>query len=70
MKLKQIRKNKGITQEQLSALSKVSIPEIRCLEQGKINDYDVKLGTYVKLAKALNVKISDLTDIDLHKKYW
>ena len=70
MKLKQIRKNKGITQEQLSLLSGVSIPEIRCLEQGKINDDDVKLGTYVKLAKALNVKISYLTDIDLHKKYW
>lgn len=52
--LKTTRKISGITQEQLSAKSGVSIRLIRAYEQGKIKISNAEYGTIMKLRNALN----------------
>lgn len=58
--LKEQRKNKGWSQEQLSFAAKVDRSYISEIENGQRNP---SLQTLNKLAKALEVKISDLTNI-------
>lgn len=56
--MKECRKKRGITQEQLAELIETSYKYIQRIE-GK-NPPDVQLTTIVRLAKALKVKPADL----------
>jgi transcriptional regulator with XRE-family HTH domain len=58
--LVKIRKEKGWSQEKLAVESNVSYNTIIKIERGGIKN--PKIETVIKLAKALNVKIDDLTD--------
>lgn len=57
-KLKEIRKSKGITQEDLSKLSGISRQTIITIENGK--DVNVSVETLKKISKALHCKITDI----------
>lgn len=57
-KIKEIRKRRGVTQEQLAELIETSYKYIQRIE-GK-SPPDVRLSTIVKLAKALKVKPAEL----------
>ena len=59
-KIKEFRRRKGITQEQLAELTKTSYKYIQRIE-GKTPP-DVRLSTIEKLAKALKVKPVELLD--------
>lgn len=59
-KIKEYRKRRGITQEQLAELVKTSYKYVQRLE-GKTPP-DVRLTTVEKLAKAFRVSISKLVD--------
>lgn len=67
MRLKQIRKAKGMTQVQLAELLEVEQGEISKLESANRNP---KLETLQKIASALEVEISDLfTDRSEHELF-
>jgi transcriptional regulator with XRE-family HTH domain len=57
MKLKKIRQERQLTQEQLAERAGVTREYIARLEAGR---YDPSLSTIEKLAKALRVKVNDL----------
>ena len=57
-KIKEFRRKRGITQEQLAELIETSYKYIQRIE-GK-NPPDVRLTTIVRLAKALKVKPAEL----------
>ena len=59
IKLAEVRKDKGFTQEQLSEASGVSRVTIARFETGKAQP---KLPTLKKLSEALGVPIDDLVD--------
>lgn len=58
--LKEIREKKGMTQNELSYKSKVSIKTISRIEN---NDKNVNLNTVEKLAKFLDVNIEDIIEL-------
>lgn len=58
-KVKQLRVQKGMSQDDLSALSGIDRPQISKIEQGKIN---ATLETIEKIAIALNANTSELLD--------
>ena len=66
--LEMIRKSKELTRKDLAKLSGVNENTIQRLEQGMYNVDMVKLGTLIKLSKALKVKVVNLVDKDL-KRY-
>jgi transcriptional regulator with XRE-family HTH domain len=57
MRLKQIRKGKGLSQRTLADKAKMSYTYLCNLEQGKA---DPSLSTLKRLAKALGVRVVDL----------
>ena len=57
-KLKEIREQKGLTQEELEKVSGVSRQTISAIENN--NDYQAKTGTLLSLAKALETTIDKL----------
>jgi transcriptional regulator with XRE-family HTH domain len=57
-KMRELRKNQGLSQEQLSFTAKIDRSYISEIENGLRNP---SLQTLEKLAKALKVKLSDLT---------
>lgn len=59
-KIKELRRNQGITQEQLAELVETSYKYIQRIE-GKTPP-DIRLTTIIKLAKALKVKPSKLLE--------
>ena len=59
MRLRQIREQKGITQEALAKAAGVSRAYLSRLEMGR---HDPPLSRLRKLAKALRVKVSALVD--------
>lgn len=61
-KLKKVRKQCGMTQEQLAIESDVSINTIRAYERGSKDLNKAQFDIITKLAKALKCKISDLTE--------
>lgn len=63
--LRTIRMEKKLTRKQLSELSGVPIATIESLEMGKVNVHQTKLGTLVKLAKALKTKVVHLVPQDI-----
>jgi transcriptional regulator with XRE-family HTH domain len=62
MFLQDKRKEKGLTQQQLSEISGVKIVTIQKLENGTNNILGAKTETTYKLATALGVTIEDLID--------
>lgn len=61
-KLKKVRKQCGMTQEQLANESGVSINTIRAYERGSKDLSKAQFDIIMKLAKALKCEISDLTE--------
>jgi transcriptional regulator with XRE-family HTH domain len=59
MKVKLLRKKRGMTQEALARAAGVSLPYIGRLETGH---YDPKLSTLRKLARALGVRVTALLE--------
>lgn len=59
-KLKELRKKKGLTAEELAKLSNVSVNTIRSIDSGKYDIHESKNQTLEALAKALHCKIKDL----------
>lgn len=58
-KVKKLRKQKGLTQEQLADKIRVSSTYIGFIEQGQRNP---SINTADKIARVLGVKLSDLFD--------
>ncbi len=58
--IRQLRKHKGLTQQELADLCGLHILTIQKLENGLISPYDAKYGTLVKIASALKVSVDDL----------
>lgn len=57
-RLKEYREKVGITQTELSKISGISRPTIIKIESGE--EVELKTGTLVKLAEALNEKVGDI----------
>ncbi len=60
-KLKEIRKNKGLTQEQLAEKVSIHPTYVGKLESGKNN---VSIKMLFKISRALKVKLSDIFEFD------
>ncbi len=61
MRLRELRKAKGLTQKALSEKSGVAREIIARAETGKS---EPEVGTLIRLAKALDCKLDDLVDMD------
>lgn len=57
-RLKEIREEKGITQEELEKLSGVSRQTISAIENN--DEYQAKVGTLMALARAMNITVDNL----------
>lgn len=60
--MKLFRESKNISQEQLAKETGLSIQLIRLYEQEPVRRNNAKLSSLIKLAKALNCKVSDLIE--------
>jgi transcriptional regulator with XRE-family HTH domain len=60
--IKELRKHKGLTQQELAALSEVDLGTLQKLERGQTNPYNAKYGTLIRIANALKVSVEDLFD--------
>lgn len=58
--LQEIRKNKGITQKELSEETKIKLRTIQSYEQNEKNIDNAKIETLIKLSIVLNCRISEL----------
>ena len=65
-RLKQIRKEKKLTRDELASISGVDKGTIQKMEIGYHND--IRVSTLIKLADALNVKVADLLEENLLRK--
>ena len=63
MSLKEIRKERGLSQSQLSKLSGVSIRMIQYYEQGRSDINGTAALTVYKLCQALNCSFEDVLNI-------
>lgn len=67
--LKEIRKDRNLSQRQLAIKTKIGIRTLQYYEQGKRDINTAKIRTLVILSNALHCKITDLlTDEELIKK--
>lgn len=64
-RLKQLRLEKNITQEELSYRSELTLSQIARIETVKINP---TVSTMFKIAAALNIKINELFDFESIQK--
>jgi len=55
--IRQLRKEAGLTQQQLADLAQVSVPELRLIEHGGV---DADWGTVRHLAVAMNSNLGDV----------
>ena len=60
--IKKYRKEKGITQQRLSEISGINLSTIKKYE---INNRNPKLQSLEKIAKALDVRVSDILEREL-----
>ena len=67
VKLYEIRKSKGFSRRELSALSGIKEQTITALEWGATNYRNAKISTLIALAKALHCKVIDLFEKDLQR---
>ena len=63
-KLQQFRKEKGLTQQELSTLSGIQLNTIKALEQGISSLLNAKALTIMALAKALEITMEELITDD------
>lgn len=63
-KLQQFRKNKGLTQQELSTLSSIQLNTIKSLEQGINSLLNAKASTVMALAKVLGITMEELITDD------
>ena len=63
-KLQYFRKEKGLTQQELSTLSGIQLNTIKALEQGISSLLNAKASTLLALAKVLNISIEELITED------
>ena len=72
-KLKQIRVSAGLTQLELSNMTRINLRTLQYYEQGSKKIEHAKLETILKLCVALNKEISEIIDDDtllsLYEKY-
>ena len=66
--LKEIRKNKGISQKELSEATKIKKRTIQSYEQQEKNIDNAKIETLIKLSVALDCRISELFNDEELKK--
>ena len=59
-KIKQFRKKRKLTQEQLSILSGINLRTIKSYEQGENDILKAQGETLIKLAKTLDCSVEDL----------
>lgn len=59
-KIKKLRTEKSLTQEELARVSDIKISTLQKLERTDANLEKMQLGTAVKLAKALGVRAEEL----------
>ncbi|WP_242362578.1 helix-turn-helix domain-containing protein [Limosilactobacillus antri] len=57
-KIKQLRKDRGITQEELAERSSLSVNYISRIENK--NDLNISISVLIKIADAFNISIADL----------
>ncbi|WP_159452661.1 helix-turn-helix domain-containing protein [Pedobacter nyackensis] len=67
-KLKQVREEKGISQEQLSLLTEISQSQIARTELGQINTSISHVSTYAKLLKVNAMELFDFSDLKAKSK--
>lgn len=60
MALQEIRKARGLSQSQLANKAKVNFRTLQYYEQGATDINGAKLSTLIKLAQALECKITDI----------
>jgi transcriptional regulator with XRE-family HTH domain len=60
--MKKLRESLGMTHEQLAIKSGLSIQLVRLYEYEPVRRNNAKLISLIKLAKALNCKVSDLIE--------
>jgi len=59
MRIKRLRDERGLTQEQLAHKAQISLGYLGRLETGR---HDPKLSTLLKIAKALGVPVTELLE--------
>lgn len=59
-KIKKMRQEKSLTQEELAIISEIKISTLQKLERADANLEKMTLGTAIKLAKALDIKAEEL----------
>lgn len=59
-KIKKLRTEKSLTQEELAGVSDIKISTLQKLERADANLEKMTLGTAVKLAKGLEIQIEEL----------
>ena len=62
-KLKQVREEKGISQEQLSLLTEISQSQIARTELGQLNTSISHVSTYAKFLKINAMELFDFSDL-------
>ncbi len=60
-RIKQLRIEKGITQQQLAGLIDYEKSNMSRLESGRVN---IKLNTIYKISRALNISMSELLNVE------
>jgi len=60
-RIKQLRMERGITQQQLAGLIDYEKSNMSRLESGKVN---IKLNTIYKISRALKVSMAELLDVE------
>ena len=68
-KLQYFRKEKGLTQQELSTLSGIQLNTIKALEQGISQLSNAKASTVMALAKVLNVGMEELITKNQTEKF-
>jgi len=59
-KIKKLRTEKSLTQEELAIVSDIKLSTLQKLERVDANLEKMQLGTAIKLAKGLGVKVEEL----------
>ena len=65
-RLQTLRKNRGLTQIELSVASDVSLRMIQLYEQRRNDINKVEVGTVIRLARALGCAVEDVVEQPVH----
>lgn len=59
-KIKKMRKEKSLTQEELAIISEIKISTLQKIERADANLEKMTLGTAIKLSKGLGIKVEEI----------